>query len=644
MEPATLGAFDVFLIVAYFLMVALVGLAFCVRERRKVRAGGDNASSTDDFFLAGRSMRWPSVGLSLFVSNIGSEHMLGLAGSAAKGGIAVGWYEWSAGLHILVLGWLFAPIYIRSGIATLPEYLERRYSKRMRAMLSFISLFIYVFTKLSVSVFSGATVLRSVFGWNRELSAVGLVLLTALYTAMGGLAAVIVTDVAQSAVLLVGAACMAAVGFGRVGGLSALEQDPPPNVNATEWSSYFHMYRPLDDPDYPTLGMLLGTNVGGLWYWCLDQAIVQRVLSSRSLGHARASTIFAGFLKVTPVFLMVMPGLVARRLFNDELTTLDENGRERWNEALPIMMKQLLPPGLLGLNLAATVAACMSSLDSVFTAAASLFCLDLYHGYMRKGATERELVLVGRVFCAFLAVVTIAWLPVIDLMSDQVFVYIQSISMYLSPPIVSVYFCGALWKRANAPGAVAAFVVGYSLGFGRMLGEIVCKLNPPPAGSAADALFVRMNYLYVGTLLFLFSVTTQILVTLCTQPPSKEQIEGLTVDWSRCAWPRCCQRAAAPATRMISVEAMGAGAPGVGAVAASDVGVEMGAVPAAGAKAAAAAESSECPTQLPTAASRRPKSKASAWGDGSEAWLEGINVALSAALVVIIVSLGAAYM
>ena len=263
---------------------------------------------------------------------------------------------------------------------------------------------------------------------------------------------------------------------------------------------------------------------------------------------------------------------------------------------------------------------------------------------MRKGATERELVLVGRVFCAFLAVVTIAWLPVIDLMSDQVFVYIQSISMYLSPPIVSVYFCGALWKRANAPGAVAAFVVGYSLGFGRMLGEIVCKLNPPPAGSAADALFVRMNYLYVGTLLFLFSVTTQIVVTLCTQPPSKEQIEGLTVDWSRCAWPRCCQRAAAPATRMISVEAMGAGAPGVGAVAASDVGVEMGAVPAAGGKAAAAAESSECPTQLPTAASRRPKSKASAWGDGSEAWLEGINVALSAALVVIIVSLGAAYM
>ena len=454
--PAALAAIDIILIVLYFVMVAVVGLVFFFKERAQLRAAkqsGAAAASTEDFFLAGRSMRWPSVGLSLFVSNIGSEHMLGLAGSAAKGGIAVGWYEWSAGIHILVLGWLFAPVYMRSGIATLPEYLERRYSKRLRAMLSCISLFIYVFTKLSVSVFSGATVLHSVFGWNRTLAATGLVLLTAAYTALGGLAAVIVTDVAQSIVLLVGAACMCGVGFSKVGGIGGLQEcpapltaadgdigrgaslsiqsppeipcGPPPGVNQSEWDSFFHLYRPLSDPDYPTLGMLLGTNVGGLWYWCLDQAIVQRVLSSRSLQHARASTIFAGFLKVTPVFLMVMPGLVARRLFDDELLRVDNSTgvptlKREWNEALPIMMKRLLPPGLLGLNLAATVAACMSSLDSVFTAAASLFCLDLYHGYLRKNASERELVQVGRIFCVLLATLTILWLPVIDLMSDQV--------------------------------------------------------------------------------------------------------------------------------------------------------------------------------------------------------------------------------
>ena len=303
-STANLEPIDVVLIALYFVMVAAVGVGFCIKERRQQQTS--RAGNTDDFFLAGRSMTWPAVGLSLFVSNIGSEHMLGLAGSAAKGGIAVGWYEWSAGLHILVLGWIFAPIYIRSGVATLPEYIERRYSKRLRAMLSCISLFIYVFTKLSVSVFSGATVLRSVFGWNRELSAAGLVLITALYTAMGGLAAVIVTDVAQSVVLLAGALCMCVVGFQRVGGYAALELDPPASVNASEWQSYFHLYRPSDDPDYPTLGMLLGTNVGGLWYWCLDQAIVQRVLAARSLPHARASTIFAGLLKVSTDFSVVI--------------------------------------------------------------------------------------------------------------------------------------------------------------------------------------------------------------------------------------------------------------------------------------------------------------------------------------------------
>ena len=334
---AVLAPIDAVLIAAYFLMVALVGIGYCMKERR---AASDSRSS-EEFFLAGRSMTWPAVGLSLFVSNIGSEHMLGLAGSAASSGIAVGWFEWSAGLHLLVLGWLFAPVYLRSGISTLPEYIEKRYSKGLRAMLSCVSLFIYVFTKLSVSVFSGATVLSTVFGWPRMLSAAGLVLVTALYTAMGGLAAVIVTDVAQSAVLLAGAACMASIGFQRVGGLQALRLSPPSNVSLTEWETYFHLYRPPMDPSYPTLGMLLGTNVGGIWYWCLDQALVQRVLSARSLQHARASTVFAGFLKITPVFIMVMPGLVARRLFDAELRVLGSN------QALPLMMVHLLPPGLL---------------------------------------------------------------------------------------------------------------------------------------------------------------------------------------------------------------------------------------------------------------------------------------------------------
>ena len=294
-------------------------------------------------------------------------------GLAAATGVPVGFYEWAFGVHILVLGWLFAPIYLRARISTLPEYLERRYSRRLRVMLSVVSLFIYVFTKLSVSVFSGATVLRVVFGWPLLWCAVGLVVLTAAYTVLGGLAAVIYTDMAQSVVLLVGAACMMAAGLDKVGGLSGLMATPPAGLSAAEWNRFFHMYRPPDDPYYPTLGMLLGTNVGGLWYWCLDQAIAQRVLAARDVHHARAATVFAGYLKLTPIFLMVLPGIVARALFADELAG-------NTNSALPLMMKRLLPPGILGLMLAATVAACMSSLDSVFTAAASLFCIDLWKG------------------------------------------------------------------------------------------------------------------------------------------------------------------------------------------------------------------------------------------------------------------------
>ncbi|KAL3924848.1 MAG: hypothetical protein SGPRY_003798 [Prymnesium sp.] len=408
-------------------------------------------------------------------------------------------------------------------------------------MLSCVSLFIYLFTKLSVSVFSGATVLSSVFGWQRELAAAGLLFVTAAYTAMGGLAAVIVTDVAQSAVLLAGAMGMAISALYKVGGMAALMNPPPPGLSGGEWATFFRLYRPAEDEDYPTAGMLLGLNVGGLWYWCLDQAIVQRVLSAKSEQHAKASTVFAGFLKITPVFLMVFPGIVvrpARKLFAEDLLAV--GCPPKCNGALPLMMTRLLPSGLLGLNLAATVAACMSSLDSVFTAAASLFCLDLYKVYLRPDASERRLVVVGRIFCCLLAVGTMMWLPVIDLMSDQasnllppspspVFTYIQSISMYLAPPIVTVYFLGVLWWRANAHGATAAFVVGYLLGFGRMAAEIASKIVKPAENSAFEA-FVSVNYLYVGVALCGVCLVVHVVVSLLSPRPRQSQIHGLVVE------------------------------------------------------------------------------------------------------------------
>jgi len=385
--PVTLEAIDITLIALYFVGMAAVGIIFWAR------GGGDGGGQdeAESFFLAGRSMRWPAVGLSLFVSNVGSEHLLGLAGSASATGVACAYFEWSAALHLLLLGWLFAPVYLRCGIATLPEYLGRRYGPRLRRWLSLISLVLYLLTKLSVSIYSAATVLTSVFGWPRWIAAAGLVGLTACYTAVGGLAAVIVTDVAQSVVMLVGAVTMTAVGFGRVGGMSGLRSEPPPSLTSEEWSRFFHIYKPPDDPSFPTLGMLLGQHVAGVWYWCLDQAIVQRVLSTRTVHHAKASCLLAGFLKITPMFLMAYPGIIARKLFDAEL--YPANGIATPNQAFPLLLQHTLPPGLLGLNLAAAVAACMSSLDSVFTAAASLFCLDLYRGWLRPAASPHE---VGR--------------------------------------------------------------------------------------------------------------------------------------------------------------------------------------------------------------------------------------------------------
>ena len=589
-ETASLVLVDWGVLALYFLCVAIVGLICFLRERRALQQSG-GSSGQDEFFLAGRSMGWLPIGLSLFVSNIGSEHLVGLSGSAAGGGMAVAIYELTASLDVLVLGWVFVPIYLRSGISTLPEYLERRYSRRLRSAFSVVTLFICacqppsrhmspamhqqamrrilhrlkhplyvvadIFTKLSVSVFSGATILSVLFGMPKLVSASGLVVLTAVYTAMGGLSAVIMTDMAQAAVLIVGAICITSTALSAAGGMHQLRSSPPEGMGAEAWEEFFHLYRPPDHPHLPTLGIALGQTVAGLWYFCLDQAIVQRVLAARTIDDARGATLLCGFLKMLPMFIMVLPGVAARKLYGDSLA-IDTN------QALPMMMARLLPKGMLGLMLAATVAACMSSLDSVFTASASLICLDLYKPYFRPQASEREFVLVGRLSCVVLALLTLLWMPVIELLSDQIFLYIQSISNYLAPPVVAVYFGGVLWKGATAEGAAAAFVVGYVLGAGRMMGEIMHKSNGGGrvANSEIMEIIFETNYLYIGWFIFVASTSALVLVSLLTSPPDESQITGLTIKW-RNPFPSLlraladCAREPSPAMRSIELAEIG---------------------------------------------------------------------------------------
>ena len=413
--------------------------------------------------------QWHRQWCVLFVSNIGSEHLVGLSGSAASSGLAVGFFEWHASFALLVLGWVCAPIYIHNKIATLPEYLERRYSPKARTVLAVTSLIAYVLSKLSVSVFSGATIAHVVFGIDKMVAAVGLILITAVYTIFGGLTAVILTDVAQSVVMLIGCITILIVGLMSVGGMSGLKATVPQGLTAEEYEGFWHMMRPPDDPDYPWPGLYFGVNAIGLWYWCTDMAIAQRVLAARSLNHARAACLFAAILKLTPVFIMCIPGIIARALYGDCVAG------EHSNDTFALLIVRMLPQGLVGLLVAATLAAAMSSIDSVATAGASLFCLDIYRPYplrlitrhcstetlnmcgdltgispifpsnksaiqarldrwipkkarscphwlaVRMGpcryinpeASEKQLVHIGRMVIAVMAVLTVIWLPII---------------------------------------------------------------------------------------------------------------------------------------------------------------------------------------------------------------------------------------
>src|SRR6184192_3942768 len=295
---------DIVIIGFYFALVFGIGMYFARRER-----------TSEDYFLAGRNVGWFFIGASLFVSNISTDHFIGLSGTGASSGLAVGHFEWLACLILLILGWVFVPFYLRSNVFTMPEFLERRFNRNCAVYLASISIIAYVFTKISVHLYAAAVVLERVVGWSPLTAAVVLVVATGIYTIAGGLAAVIYTDLVQTLILIAGAVILTAIGLHRVGGFAGLRAAVP--------ASYFHMIKPVDNPDFPWTGIFFGAPILGIWYWCTDQVIVQRVLSAKDEGHARAGTIFAGFLKILPVFMLVLPGLIEFALYRDSFTIRD---------------------------------------------------------------------------------------------------------------------------------------------------------------------------------------------------------------------------------------------------------------------------------------------------------------------------------
>lgn len=491
---------DIIIIGSYFALVFGIGMYFARRER-----------TSEEYFLAGRNVGWFFIGASLFVSNISTEHFIGLSGTGASSGLAVGHFEWLACLILLILGWVFVPFYLRSNVFTMPEFLERRFNRQSAVYLAGISIIAYIFTKISVQLYAASVVLERVAGWKLWETAVVLVVATGIYTIAGGLAAVIYTDTVQTLILITGAVALTVIGLIRVGGLAHLRTMVPPD--------FFHMIKPASDPNFPWTGIFFGAPILGIWYWCTDQVIVQRVLSARDEGHAKAGTIFAGFLKILPVFMLVLPGIIAYALFRDQLKTPDF--------AYPTLVLNLLPVGMVGLVMAALLAAVMGAMSSVFNSASTLVTLDFYKK-LRPQVSERELVNFGRIATGIMVVLGLLWVPFIHYISSQLYIYLQSVQAYISPPIAACFVLGILWPRLNGSGAIVSLLSGFVLGAARFLLELADRAGAHRFESPMVRWCIDMNFLHYAIFMFVVCSAVLVGVSLLSPAPDRKRLAGLT--------------------------------------------------------------------------------------------------------------------
>ncbi len=502
MPVGLLASVDWVVIGLYFALVFGVAIWATMRERA-------TRGTSQDYFLAGRDAGWFLVGGSLFASNIGSEHLVGLAGTGAASGVAVAQFEVLASLILLMLGWVFVPFYLSSGVFTMPEFLERRYSSGARWYLAVISIVGYVLTKISVTIAAGGIVFEAIMGIDFWTGALVVVVVTGIYTIFGGLRAVLYTDLLQTFVLIGGAVAVTLLGLNALGGWEAL--------TTTVGPEFLTLWKPMADPDFPWTGILFGAPILGVWYWCTDQFIVQRVLAAHDQDNARRGTVFAGFLKLLPLFIFVIPGVIAYALSQQDRLELAAP-----DQALPTLIAVLLPIGVRGLVVAGLLAALMSSLSSVFNSTSTLVTLDVYKK-LHPQASERRLVLVGQSTTAVLVGFGLLWIPFMKLISGQLYQYLQSVQAYISPPIAAVFLIGISWKRVNAHGAMAALITGFVLGMGRLVVEIVPSLQVGFLETYAE-----INFLHFAVLLFAICTVVLVGVSLMTPAPIASKVAGLT--------------------------------------------------------------------------------------------------------------------
>ncbi|XP_064616369.1 sodium/glucose cotransporter 4-like [Liolophura sinensis] len=541
-ERSDLHWADYLIIIIHFIITVAVGLYSTWKSNR---------GTANSYFLAGRDMKWWAVGMSLYVSNIGSTSFVGMSGAASAHGLSVICYEFSGIFSLLLLGFYFVPIYIASGAFTMPEYLKKRFGgNRCQIYLATQNMLLFVFVKLSAEIYAGSIIIQQTLGWSLYPSVLMLLIITAFYTLVGGLTAVIYTDVLQTVVLLLGAVILAILGFVEVGGYQEMVtryMAGVPNVTGISGNdsnnscllpdeSAFHIFRPITDHAYPWLGTFFGANILSAWYFCTEQVLVQRSLAAKNLNHAKAGSILAGYMKILPIFLMVWPGMISRALYADDVACADPvrckavcgNPRGCSNIAYPLLVIRLMPIGLRGLMLAAMVAAFMSSLTSIFNSASTVFTIDMWKR-VRKGATEKELMVVGRIFIVVFAAVSVAWLPIVATgQSGQLFNYIQSVSSYLAPPVLACFTVGSLWARITEPGAFYGLLVGLVLGVIRMVCDFIWTSPGCGQPDYRPGIIANFHYLHYAMFLFAVSIIVTIVVSLLTTPIPGEQLVGVT--------------------------------------------------------------------------------------------------------------------
>ncbi len=543
---STLQTLDWIIILAYFTLI--IGLAWWViRQKQK---------TSTDYFLAGRNLGWFIIGASIFASNIGSEHLVGLAGSGATDGVAMAHYELHAWC-LLVLGWIMAPFYIRSKVFTMPEFLEKRFSSTARTVLSIISLVAYVLTKIAVGIFAGGIVFSvllpdlSLFGLNSFwVGSILVIVLTGFYTVIGGLKAVAYTEAIQTVILVVGSILVTYFGLKAIGGWGELK--------AIAGSEMFNLWKPMVpegiestwmpvresgriawyfNDNYPWLGMVFCAPIIGLWYWCTDQYIVQRVLGAPNERVARRGTIAAALLKLLPVFIFIIPGIITFALAktggNTEIQNefLDTNGeliRENAQKAFPLLVSTILPVGIRGLVVAGLLAALMSSLAGVFNAASTLFTMDLY-SKIKPNLSEEKLVWIGRIATSIMVIIGLLWIPVIQ-GGKGLYDYLQGVQAYLGPPIFVVFFFGVFMKRLNNKGCLASLITGFVLGLFRLAIDTPVKMIDDFSYTKGSLFWIINNTFFQYYSLFIFIVCAIVMITVsyASEQPSYAKISGLT--------------------------------------------------------------------------------------------------------------------